>query len=156
MITMPKNKIFSGKDAKGRMKSPQERNKKYVSQYYGSGSEEAQRRKKRAIDATKLYREANLGSEKRGRNARDRFTMIMNALPKNQRDMLRNKMNGEYYSSGDLLDAAEEIAQEAEGVKYFSKYQLDKKLAELKARNEQFLDDIDNAIDINNDDLIPF
>lgn len=144
---MAKNQIFSGKDAKGQMKSPQERNKKYVSQYYGSGSEEAQRRKQRAIDATQKYREANLGTDKRGRNARDRFTMIMNALPKNQRDMLRNKMDGEYYSSGDLLDAAEEIAQEAEGVKYFSKYQLDKKLAELKARNKDVADDVDDAID---------
>lgn len=146
---MAKNKIFSGKDAKGRMKSPQEINKKYVSQYYGSGSVEAQKRKQRAIDATKKYRESGLGTQKDGRTAHERFKMIMNALPKNQRDMLRNKVDdGEYYSSGDLLDAAEEIAQESSGVKYFSKYQLDKKLAELKARNKDVSDDdVDDAID---------
>lgn len=145
---MSKNKIFSGKDAQGRMKSPQDRNKKYVSQYYGSGSVEAQKRKKNAIEYTNKYREAGLGTEKSGSSAHKRFKMIMDALPKNQRDMLRNKVDdGEYYSSGDLLDAAEEIAQEAEGVKYFSKYQLDKKLAELKARNKDISDDVDSAID---------
>ncbi len=149
---MAKNKIFSGKDAKGRMKSPQERNKKYVSQYYGSGSVEAQQRKQRAMDATQKYRESGLGNEKSGSSAHERFKMIMNALPKNQRDMLRNKVDGgEYYSSGDLLDAAEEIAQESSGVKYFSKYQLDRKLKELKARNDDISNDIDDAID-----LLPF
>lgn len=152
MITMPKNKIFSGKDAKGRMKSPQERNKKYVSQYYGSGSVEAQQRKQRAMDATQKYRESGLDTAKTGRSAHERFKMIMDALPKNQRDMLRNKVDGgEYYSSGDLLDAAEEIAQESSGVKYFSKYQLDRKLKELKARNNDISNDIDDAID-----LLPF
>lgn len=145
---MAKNKIFSGKDAKGSMKPKSERNKKYVSQYYGSGSVEAQKRKQRAIDATKKYRESGLGTEKSGKSAQERFRMIMEALPKNQRDMLRNKVDdGEYYSSGDLLDAAEEIAQESEGVKYFSKYQLDKKLKELKERNKDIADDIDDAID---------
>lgn len=152
MITMPKNKIFSGKDAQGRIKSPQDQNKKYVSQYYGSGSTAAQERKQRAIKATQKYRESGLDTSKTGRSAHERFKMIMNALPKNQRDMLRNKVDGgEYYSSGDLLDAAEEIAQEAEGVKYFSKYQLDKKLEELRARNNDISDDIDDAID-----LLPF
>ena len=149
---MPKNKIFSGKDAQGRMKSPQERNSKYVSQYYGSGSTAAQKRKQRAIEATQKYIESGLGTQKDGITAHERFKMIMDALPKNQRDLLRNKVDGgEYYSSGDLLDAAEEIAQEAEGVKYFSKYQLDKKLNELRARNNDISDDIDDAID-----LLPF
>lgn len=145
---MAKNKIFSGKDAKGRMKPQDERNKKYVSKYYGSVSIEAQKRKQNAINYTQKYREAGLGTQKDGLSAHERFKMIMDALPKNQRDMLRNKVDGgEYYSSGDLLDAAEEIAQETSGVKYFSKYQLDKKLAELKARNKDVADDVDDAID---------
>lgn len=149
---MPKNKLFSGRDEKGRMKSPQERNKKYVSQYYGSGSTAAQERKQRAIEATKKYRESGLDTSRTGRSAHERFKMIMDALPKNQRDMLRNKVDGgEYYSSGDLLDAAEEIAQESSGVKYFSKYQLDRKLKELRERNQDLSDDIDDAID-----LLPF
>ena len=73
----------------------------------------------------------------------------MDALPKKQRDMLRNKVeSGEYYSSGDLLDAAQEIADEAEGVKYFSKYQLDKKLKEIAKRppDEDINDILDNLI----------
>lgn len=144
---MAKNSIFSGKDAKGRMKPQDERNKKYVSKYYGSGSTAAQERKQNAINYTQKYREAGLGTQKDGLSAHERYKLIMDALPENQRDMLRNKVDGEYYSSGDLLDAAEEIAQETEGVKYFSKYQLDKKLAELKARNKDVADDVDDAID---------
>lgn len=144
---MAKNKIFSGKDAKGHMKPQDERNKKYVSKYYGSGSIEAQKRKQNAIYYTNKYRRSELGTEKSGSSAHERYKLIMDALPKNQRDMLRNKVDGEYYSSGDLLDAAEEIAQESSGVKYFSKYQLDRKLKELKERNKDASDDVDDAID---------
>lgn len=153
---MAKNSIFSGKDTKGKQKSPQDRSKGYQSKYYGSGSKAAQKRKQNAIDYTNKYRQAGFDpKQKEGTAAHERYKMIMYALPKNQRDMLRNKVDGEYYSSGDLLDAAEEIAQEVEGVRYFSKYQLDKKLAELKARNKDVADQVDSAID-DAIDLTPF
>lgn len=153
---MAKNSIFSGKDTKGRQKAPEDRSKGYKSQYYGSGSTAAQKRKQQAIDATKRYREAGLGKEDTKQARKTRFALIMEAMPKNQRDMLRNKVDNDgYYSSGDLLDAAEEIAQEVEGVKYFSKYQLDQKLAELKARNASIVDEVDSAID-DAIDLTPF
>lgn len=153
---MAKNSIFSGKDAKGRQKTPEERNKQFTSKYYGSGSTAAQKRKQNAIDYTNKYRQAGFDPEqKEGTAAHERYKMIMDALPKSQRAILRNKADGEYYSSGDLLDAAEEIAQEVEGVKYFSKYQLDQKLAELKARNKDVADQVDSAID-DAIDLTPF
>lgn len=141
-----KNSIFSGLDQQGKQKQPGE---EYVPQYYGNSKAKRENRE-RAVGATEKFRQAGLDPNARtGRTAQDRFKMIMDALPKKQRDMLRNKVeSGEYYSSGDLLDAAQEIADEAEGVKYFSKYQLDKKLKEIANRppDEDINDILDNLI----------
>lgn len=119
---MAKNKIFSS-------------NTTYESQYYGQSKTRRENRE-RAIAATEKFRKAGLDPNSTDKRVlHERFKMIMEALPKNQRDILRNKVEGgEYYSSGDLLDAAQEIADEADGVKYFSKYQLDKKLKEIANR----------------------
>lgn len=129
---MAKNKIFSGLDAQGKMKTNIE---EYVPTYYGQ-SKARRENKERAITATEKYRKSGLDPNSTDKRVlHERFKIIMDALPKKQRDILRNKVeDGEYYSSGDLLDAAQEIADEVDGVKYFSKYQLDKKLKEIASR----------------------
>lgn len=141
-----KNRIFSGLDQQGRPKQPGD---EYVPKYYGQ-SQIRRENKERAVDATKKFRQAGLDPNARtGRTAHERFKIIMEALPQKQRDMLRNKVeSGEYYSSGDLLDAAQEIADEAVGVRYFSKYQLDKKLKEIANRppDEDINDILDNLV----------
>lgn len=141
-----KNSIFSGLDQQGKPKEP---GNEYVPQYYGQ-TKTRRENKERAVSATEKFRKAGLDPNARtGKTAHERFKIIMEALPQKQRDMLRNKTeNGEYYSSGDLLDAAQEIADEAEGIKYFSKYQLDKKLKEIANRppDEDINDILDNLI----------
>lgn len=139
-----KNRIFSGLDQQGKPKQPGD---EYVPKYYGQ-SKTRRENKERAVGATEKFRQAALDPNARtGKTAQDRFKIIMEALSQKQRDMLRNKVeSGEYYSSGDLLDAAQEIADEVDGVKYFSKYQLDKKLKEIANRppNEDINDILDN------------
>lgn len=121
-------------------------NNPYVSDYYGQ-SKVRRENKERAIAATEKFRKAGLDPNSTDKRVlHERFKMIMDALPKKQRDILRNKVeDGEYYSSGDLLDAAQEIADEVDGVKYFSKYQLDKKLKEIASRPPD--EDINEIID---------
>ena len=141
-----KNRIFSGLDQQGKPKQPGD---EYVPKYYGQ-SQTRRENKERAVDATEKFRQAGLDPDARkGRTAHERFKIIMEALPQKQRDMLRNKVeSGEYYSSGDILDAAQEIADEVDGVKYFSKYQLDKKLKEIANRppDEDINDILDNLV----------
>lgn len=141
-----KNRIFSGLDQQGKPKQPGD---EYVPKYYGQ-SKTRRENKERAVSATEKFRQAELDPNARtGKTAQERFTIIMEALPQKQRDILRNKVeSGEYYSSGDLLDAAQEIADEVDGVKYFSKYQLDKKLKEIANRppDEDINDILDNLV----------
>lgn len=140
-----KNRIFSGLDQQGKPKQPGD---EYVPQYYGNSKVRRENRE-RAVGATEKFREADLPKENTGKVAHERFKIIMEALPQSQRDILRNKVEGgEYYSSGDLLDAAQEIAEESSGVKYFSKYQLDKKLKEIANRepDEDINDILDNLV----------
>lgn len=140
-----KNRIFSGLDQQGKPKQPGD---EYVPQYYGNSKVRRENRE-RAVGATEKFRKADLPKENIGKVAHERFKLIMEALPQSQRDILRNKVEGgEYYSSGDLLDAAQEIAEESSGVKYFSKYQLDKKLKEIANRepDEDINDILDNLV----------
>ncbi len=124
---MPKkNKLFSNP-------------RPYKSKYYGQTEEQKRIREERKIRAktgTEEFRRARLKPEKKGEIAHRRFTLIMDALPEEYRDLIRNKIEDSdaYYSSGDVLDAAQEIADEIEGEIYFSKYYIDKKLKEIKNR----------------------
>ena len=60
-----------------------------------------------------------------GSAAHDNFTMIMDALPKAQRDRIRNSVEGgEYYSSGDVLEAAEYISEMSDKGKYFTEKEI--------------------------------
>ena len=132
--------------------------KPYKSKYYGQTEEQKKiraERKQRAKEATEAFRRAGLKQEKTGKIAGERFKFIMDALPKEYADQIRNKVEeGEYYSSGDVLDAAQEIADAIEGNLYFSKYQIDKKLMEIKNRpaTEDDMENLRRFMD-NNPDL---
>lgn len=119
-----KNKLFSNP-------------RTYKSKYYGQTEERKRIREERKILAktgTEEFRRRELKPEKKGDIAYERFTLIMDSLPEEYRDRIRNKIKGEYYSSGDVLDAAQEIADQIDDEIYFSKYYIDQKLKEIKNR----------------------
>lgn len=136
---MPKkNSIFSGqklsdqerKKIEEQLKRSRERDIKAMEE--SNLKRERRTEKSRGRRFTNLYKQRNFSSAKEGKEAHDKYTMIMDALKKNKREDFKEDMN----SSGDILDAADYIAAEFEYGKTGAYFNVD----DLKRVSERIKD----------------
>lgn len=132
-----KNRIFSGLDQQGKKKQPGD---EFVSKYY---SRKGSAQRKKAMSATLKYKHSNFGDETTHAEGRKKFSILMEALPKNVADAIRNEVRdetGDFNSSGDVIEAADYLAKSYDGVRYFTKQELIDAMKELKEKHKQDLD----------------
>lgn len=115
-------------------------------------NESAERRKARSKRSrqrriTDKYREAGFSSAKKGKEAHDKFAMIMDALDEEERKTLRFNMT--YMSSGDVIEAADFIVSgvkvgEKDGKRYFT---VDDLIDAMEEVMNSAYDDLDDDYD---------
>lgn len=135
---MAKNSIFSGqklsekerKNIEEQLKRSRERDIKAMEE--SNKRRERRSEKSRGRRFTNLYKQSNFSSAKEGKEAHDKYTMIMDALKKNQREEFKEEMN----SSGDILEAADYIVAEFESGKTGAYFNVD----DLKRVSERIKD----------------
>lgn len=102
-----KNRIFSNDNT-------------FVSKYY---SRKGSQQRKKAMAGTLKYKKAGFDSDKDGPVAIRKYAILMESLPKDVADEIRDE-HDEFLSSGDVIEAADYLAENYTGVQYFSKEEL--------------------------------
>lgn len=136
---MPKkNSLFSGQKLSERQRKQIEEQLKRSRERDIAAMEESNLKRERRSEKsrgrrfTNLYKQSNFSSAKSGKEAHDKYTMIMDALKSNKREEFKEDMN----SSGDILEAADYIAAEFESGKTGAYFTAD----DLKRVSERIKD----------------
>ena len=142
-----KNKIFSGKGLTEKQRLQIEKQLKIAHERDHAAMERINERRRnknkryRQRRLTKAYKEASYSKALTGREAHDKFTDFMDALPEDERDEVRDSGG-----SGDLLEAADAIADNFESgksSKYFNKQDF---IDMVKQLQEEHLEEVDDDI----------
>lgn len=88
---------------------------------------------------TNIYKQSGFTNTKEGKEAHEKFKILMDSLPKGERDEIRDSG----YGSGDIIEAADYISNQfvsGQSGKYFSK---DNMLTIMKELEEEKINNLD-------------
>lgn len=144
---MPKkNKIFSGKglsqterlEIEKQLKISSARDIEEMKRINERRAEKGKKSKGRRF--TNIYKKSGFSSTQSGIEAHEKFKLLMNALPKSEREDIRDSG----YGSGDIIEAADYVANEfvsGQSGKYFSKNDMLSVMKQLKEQRIDLLDE---------------